>query len=177
MDGNTRSRERGGVGTQLGEYPRNSHKVLRGGCQGSHALKLRPANRRFGERHVREVGAQHLLACPLAHGQGVENREGVHPVVDGAPGAKQGDGSEEIRPGDDCRARDNPTEGVTHEVYAPRGPGPCLGDRDEVRDKVTHPVGTQAHGSGGTALASLRVGEGVPAVSAQEGKDGRVVLL
>ena len=66
---------------------------------------------------------------------------------------------------------------MAHEVHAARGPGPGLGDGDEVIDKVAHPVRAQASGCGGPALASLRVGEDIPARVAQEGQDGRVVLL
>ena len=62
-------------------------------------------------------------------------------------------------------------------MHATRGPSPCLGDGDEVTDKVAHPVRAQAGRRGGPALASLRVRENVPARFPEERQDRGVVFL
>ena len=74
VHGHARGRERRGVGAQLGEDAGDAHQVFRGRVQRSDTLKLRPSDAGFVEVHVREVGAQHLLARAGARGQGVEDR-------------------------------------------------------------------------------------------------------
>ena len=74
VHGHARGRQRGGIGAQLGEDAGDAHQVFRGRVQRAYTLEFRPSDAGFVEVHVREVGAQHLLARAGARGQGVEDR-------------------------------------------------------------------------------------------------------